>query len=221
MRCSRECFNAARFAGAIQRCAVCDAEVRIPQHRRGKSAYFCSAEHANEWQGRNKTTHACKMCGAEFRRSASLSKITPVTYCTIACRDADPIQRERLLAMSQMQALGAPTSIERTGYAMLTAIGVAFIPQHPIGRFIVDAFVPACRLVVQFDGDYWHFNPAIFSVPDARQRKRIRSDKACAAYMAARGYPMLRLWETDIRKRPERVAEQLRLHCEPPKLRAS
>lgn len=99
---------------------------------------------------------------------------------------------------------------------MLDELGIEYLPQHLIGgKFCVDAFVPSRQTVIQFDGDYWHFNPAKFDKPDARQEKRIRLDVSQDAYMKACGYTVIRIWETDILKNSEIVKEQLRTSLVP------
>ncbi len=93
---------------------------------------------------------------------------------------------------------------------MLDSIGVSYDPQCMIGgKFCVDAFVPEAKLVIQFDGDYWHGNPERFPVPDARQRKRMKLDVSQDAYMAACGYRVLRLWESHIKQHPSAVADRI------------
>ena len=63
--------------------------------------------------------------------------------------------------------------------------------------------------MVQFDGDYWHGNPASFPDPDQRQRKRMALDKSQDAYMSACGYRVVRFWASEITKQPEYVISTL------------
>lgn len=213
--CSLECYRSSprpqRKTGDTFPCAICGESVYVPASRLGQDRYFCSTDHANEWQGRNKTEHTCKMCGTSFRWSPSRSKANNVTYCSLKCRDADPERRAMLIAMNAKQQRMKPNNIERAGYAMLDSLGIDYTPQHVIGgKFCVDAFVPGHRLVIQFDGDYWHGNPASFPEPDHRQRKRMTLDRSQDAYMAACGYRVVRFWASEITKHPERVMSQLR-----------
>lgn len=210
--CSTACRTSApkpeRETGERVPCGVCGAAVYVPKNRlRPGAAHFCGREHADEWAARRKVDRACAICGASFKTSPSVRRL----YCSLACRDADPKRREMLLAMNLRQQRGAQTRIESIGYGMLAETGEVFFRQHLIGgRFTVDAFVPAAGLVVQFDGDYWHCNPDKFDVPDARQKRRMRLDASQDAYMRACGYRVLRLWETDILRRPDHVRASLR-----------
>jgi hypothetical protein len=82
-----------------------------------------------------------------------------------------------------------PSSIERTVGALLDALGVTYLPQHPIGkRFVVDFFVPARSLVIECDGSYWHSLPG-------RPEKDAKRDE----WLRAHGYAILRLAEADIK----------------------
>lgn len=93
-----------------------------------------------------------------------------------------------------------PNRLERQGYAMLGAMGVRYIRQHRINaRFVVDAYVPTAKLVVEFDGDYWHGNPARYPKPTSRQQRQQNWDKAQDAYMDACGIRTVRLWESEMK----------------------
>lgn len=204
--CSVECRHMAKRTGREVSCDYCGVLVYKENVHLSHANHFCCMKHANAYQCRNKTEHVCKMCGKGFRKSASHSSQNNIQYCSIKCRNADPVQRERLIQMNKAQQEGKPTSIEVIGYALLNRLKVDYLPQHLIGgKFCVDAFVPSANLVIQFDGDYWHFNPAKFSEPDARQKKRMQLDKSQDKYMNACGYTVIRLWETDLQKNIETV----------------
>lgn len=93
---------------------------------------------------------------------------------------------------------------------MLEEIGLAYRPQHLInGKFCVDAFVPSLNLVIQFDGDYWHGNPQKFTALNSTQERAVRYDRAHDAYMARCGYSVMRIWESDFKKRPDAVKSRI------------
>jgi very-short-patch-repair endonuclease len=212
--CSLECYRNApkpqRKRGVERPCAVCNAPVYVTGKRIEQTEVFCGKAHANEWQSKNKTSHICKMCGGTFQWSPSRQKAYNITYCSLECRDADPDRYTRLIEMNAMQQRRFQSSIERIGYAVLDALGVAYDPQFVIGgKFCVDAFIPSHGIVVQFDGDYWHGNPEKFPKPDARQQKRMRLDVSQDAYMVACGYRVLRFWGSDLQHNLDAVTTQL------------
>lgn len=209
--CSRECGYVYRRTGFTVACKQCGKPAYVPQSQAEVRA-FCSRECHNRWQGRNKVDFTCKMCSKPFRWSPSRvnSGQYNVTYCSLACRDADPDRREMLMELNRRQQTLKINGVERSGYALLDGIGVDYLPQHIIGdKFCVDAFIPSAGLVVQFDGDYWHGNPARFPEPDRRQRHRINLDRSQDAYMKACGYEVFRIWASDLKSDREGVRSRL------------
>lgn len=204
-----------KLAGEYRDCAYCGADVYVQRFRIEKcksGLFFCDPSHQNAWQGRNKIDYICKTCGNGFRMSASFVKYRNSTYCCIACRDADPDRHTQLIEMNvSQQRANEPNNLERAGYAILDRLGVEYEPQYLIGgKFCVDAFVPSAGLVIQFDGDYWHGNPATYPQPDERQRKRIRLDSSQDSYMATCGYRVIRIWESDMKSDLSGVTSLLR-----------
>ena len=56
--------------------------------------------------------------------------------------------------------------------------GLRFRPQHPVGRFILDFYCPACKLVLEIDGDIHDLQP---------ERDQERTE-----HLTAYGYHVLR-----------------------------
>lgn len=208
--CSRECGHIYRRNGSQKHCEICSTPFYVPKAE--AAARFCSRQCQTTWQGRNKTSHTCTVCGKGFRWSPSRSQRQErILYCSWACRDTDPERREMLVRLNAIQQKGKPTKPEIVGYGILDALGVDYLPQHVIGgKFCVDAFVPDPGTVIQFDGDYWHGHPQRFPEPDARQARRMKLDQSQDAYMAACGFSVIRIWECDLKKNPEAVRQRLR-----------
>ena len=80
-----------------------------------------------------------------------------------------------------------PSSLERTVGSLLEALGIEFIPQHPIGRYVVDFIVPSKKIVIECDGSFWHSRPG-----------RPEKDAERDADLGAQGYRVLRLPQVDI-----------------------
>ena len=104
-----------------------------------------------------------------------------------------------MLEAKRLKALKKPTGLERTAMAMLDALGVIYIRQHPIGRYAVDFFIPDRHLVIECDGEYWHSRPLVL------ERDRVRD-----AALTRHGYRVLRLSEAEIDAREtSRIREAL------------
>lgn len=188
------------------KCQLCGEEFYLPKARLETAEhYFCSQAHANAWQGRTKTAVTCKVCKVVFKTSPSVPRI----YCSLACRDSDPEWLKHILEARVKQFTSTPSGLEVVGYALLDTIPYFYEAQVLLfDKFCVDAVVDN-RLVVQFDGDYWHGNPVRFPELDARQRHRASLDRSQDAYLIQCNYRVLRVWEGDMHKRPAWVREQL------------
>lgn len=109
---------------------------------------------------------------------------------------------------NQALQLDRPTKLEVAGYAILDRMGVSYERQRQIGPFCVDAFVEG-RVIVEFDGEYWHGHPRHYSPTNAAQVRTMKKDKAAAAYFKKCGFPLVRLWETEVYKSPDDVIRRL------------
>ena len=221
--CSRACAAVARKNGETLTCEQCGNGFYVPKGRADLAeTRFCSMACLNTWQGRNKTEHTCLVCGRAFRWSPSRSAGGQynITYCSLACRDADPERRALLMELQGRIQRGRTTSIERIGYRLLDEMGVAYQAQVPfMGTFIPDATLPAERLVVQFDGDYWHDRKG--TNPEPRILRRVALDRAQDAYIAACGWRVVRLWGTDLERDPEGCIEKISQHLRSPSLNSA
>lgn len=217
--CTPACYHTAprpeRRNGAERPCEQCGTVFYAPRTR--GDARFCTLACQIAWQGRGKTEHACSMCGSAFRWSPSRSASGRynITYCSLACRDADPERVAMLLRMNAIQQTRRTTSAERIGYALLDALGVPYEPQAIFaGKFCVDALLAEHRVVVQFDGDYWHDRGGGSTEP--RIMRRAALDRSQDAYMRACGWEVVRLWESDLKRDLAGCAEKVRQHLRPP-----
>ncbi|WP_425051563.1 endonuclease domain-containing protein [Psychromarinibacter sp. S121] len=73
--------------------------------------------------------------------------------------------------------------------------GLSVRRQAPIGPYIVDFLIPAQKLVIEVDGGQHADNP---------------QDATRDAYLAARGYTVLRYWNPDVLGNLQGVLEDLR-----------
>lgn len=130
----------------------------------------------------------CKECGASVVDSPS--RIAR-RYCSRECA-----------AKARMRGFAsrADTAIERAVYAALDKLSVGYIRQHPIGTWVVDAFVPSLHLVIECQGDYWHCNPKVYpNGPETDVQKRgVIRDKRRRRWFQARRYRYVEIWESDI-----------------------
>lgn len=198
--CSRSCVyvgNAQkRTKGKVCTCDFCGKEIYRDKTRlESAKNYFCSQNHANEFQKRNKAEYICKTCGKSFSKSKSFEKFGNVKYCSQKCYRSNPDFRNHLINNNVNLQKGKQTKIETIGYQILDELNLNYKPQYLIAeKFCVDALVNN-KLVVQFDGDYWHGNSEKYPVLDSRQKRRQNLDKSQDKYLSKCGYKILRIWE--------------------------
>ncbi len=207
---ARYCSRACQKEGANIDCLQCGNNFYVKKCEKKKQ--FCSKKCFDDWQARNKLSLKCSLCNKKFQISRSLftdSRGHQRQYCSRKCQLDDPALKLRLLEMNKQQQTLKITSIEKIGYSLLDVLGVQYSNQTLIaGKFCVDALCE--NLIVQFDGDYWHGNPMRFPQPSKLQSRRMKLDASQDAYLRKCGYKVLRLWEDDLRRRPDWCLDQIR-----------
>lgn len=104
-----------------------------------------------------------------------------------------------------------PSSIEVTMAEWLEEVGVPFGAQVTVGFYTVDFLVKEHK-VIECHGDYWHAHPQKYATADldGTQRRNVHRDRRKATFLQNRGYDLLVVWETDIKKRPSWCVERVR-----------
>lgn len=82
-----------------------------------------------------------------------------------------------------------PTRIEEAVRDALTAAGVEFVFQYPVGPYVADFFIPEKHLILEVDGHYWH------SLPGAKERDARRD-----ADLVTLGYRVVHIPERRIKR---------------------
>lgn len=214
---ARFCSRACRATGEHRTCVHCGGLFYVTASRIAKGeGLFCTLACHNANQGRNRTAHVCRTCGEPFTRSASRSAVQASIYCSIPCRNADPEWRSRAaVAGNRASSMAHPTRLEAAGYVLLDGLGEPYERYYTVGgKFTVDAAYPDRRLVVQFDGDYWHDRKGVSGEP--RIRRRVMLDDSQDAYLGSSGWRVLRYWESTVHDTPDVVAESVSRHLHLP-----
>lgn len=210
--CYRKSARPKRKTGELKNCGACAEPVYVPAAQL-KDVNFCSVDCHNTYQSRNKSNYVCAICEAPFALSPSLAKARKPKYCSIACRNKCPAWKKNAVIAGNLiqQNSKKRTSLEVLGEDLLDAMGLAYQTQVLIAeKFTVDALIGE-KLVIQWDGDYWHgFRREGDATPlSARQAKRAALDKSQDAYMRKCGYTVLRFWEHEVKQNSENVRENI------------
>ncbi len=172
---------------------------RSPHQLTGQSQTFCSRA-CKHLTGR--LTFKCYHCGVAVTRARWEVKNEDKAYCSRECtsasRAADPAWQEHARQMQSAHVRNkAPTKPELALYQILTDLLGAdgFERQPRIHGRHPDAAVPALRLALQADGDYWHG-------PDAPEGNK-RADASFNELFIREGWHVVRLREKTLTREPD------------------
>jgi len=203
--CSLECYRKdsrpERKTGRIVKCEWCGREIYKRKVYLKRNHHFCSTGCANKWQGRNKLTFICKVCGKTFKWSKSRITQANPTYCSIGCRnkDEDFMRNCGLNSTIIQQKKKGLNKLELKGRKILQDIGIEFNEQVLMfNKFLVDVLLKNKKIIIQWDGEYWHSKP-----------KRKQLDKSQDAYLSKCGYKVLRITDKEIKNEIGKVYENI------------
>lgn len=210
--CSKECNYKARNTKIKTFCKWCDKEILVRRSEL-KGNNFCSKECVNNWQKRNKLELTCKICGNKFYRSPSWLKQRMGYYCSIECRNNDEEwAKKSYIKANQIQCnKKGLNKIELKGNIILDKLDLEYENQYLINNKIcVDVYIPEYKLIIQWDGNYWHGKGIKYENLDNRQKHRVDLDKSQDAYFKKCGYNELRFWEDEVMKKENYVYENIK-----------
>lgn len=192
-------LNSAWKGGKVKKkCKACGKSFKaLPSEIKRGGGVFCTAycssayhvkERSGNWKG-GPIKKQCKVCGKTFYRKHLKRK---AEFCSCSCStiyNIKHLQKKK------------HTGIELKVASILTALGVKYIDQHPIpeGRTVVDFYIPAQKLIIYADGDYWH------SMPNVKNK-----DTNQEFLLGMNGYNVLRLSETEINKNKQKCINKIK-----------
>lgn len=185
--CSPACRGAYRTAQAmiIKPCEECGKPFQARRCVK-KQAHFCSPECFKRALAKRMTgprvpdrflERTCKWCGQPFKvaRTKEKWKANAGTFCSAACRNRWTLKYSYHKISKEEQVFAD----------LLMARGLVFEQQAEAESYCVDILFRSERVVVEFDGDYWHSLP-----------RMIASDARKDATLSAKGYRVVRVPES-------------------------
>ena len=95
---------------------------------------------------------------------------------------------------------------------ILDKLNIKYIQQFKaksIGRYY-DFYLEDFKVLIECDGSFFHSDPSIYNKSlTIVQKRNKRIDKIKDEWALMNGYILLRFWESDIKKEPEKVAKYL------------
>jgi very-short-patch-repair endonuclease len=168
MFCSRDCYMKNRLTHAFVPCKHCGKAIKKKDGR-----LYCSDECLNIHVYGLPVYKTCEQCGTRFKTHRSCVG----KYCSYACKyKSDEIKITIHCKACGRAVTGPPRRTKKQLYCSpacarkvrhetmpekrvklaLQRIGLPFIPQHQVGIYTVDFFLPLLNIALEVDGSYWH-----------------------------------------------------------------
>lgn len=110
------------------------------------------------------------------------------------------------------QEYGTSKLEERFAKNFLDRLGVKYIYQFKMGaikRFL-DFFIIDHNIAIEVDGDYYHSYNKLYEDMNPMQKHNFHVDRQKDRWCSMNGIKLIRIWEHDINKHPEKVMEMLK-----------
>ena len=149
----------------------------------------------------------CLLCGKEVYKPKNQLDRVSNSFCSQSCANRyqketdqkDGMRKNGIKSILKQLKSKKPTKLEIAGNKILKEIGIQFEEQVPMfEKFIVDVLIEEKKIVIQWDGEYWHL-------------KKINEDRDNSqdAYLKKCGYKVLRYTDKQIKKDREWVKKDL------------
>lgn len=97
----------------------------------------------------------------------------------------------------------------------LDKLNIEYVQQFEakdIGRFY-DFMIPGKNILIECDGSYFHCDPRIYDKPiSSTQKHNVKVDEIKNKWALLHGFCLIRVWEEDIKKNPQKVIEDITKH---------
>jgi very-short-patch-repair endonuclease len=190
--CSMECKRAAGSRTAV--CEQCGVTFAIRKDRVDVARY-CSYKCHN---AAGRTTIICHRCGAE--RSIKRHRVgkNGPNFCGNSCATLYRLENEPPASgyIGKKIREQRRTDIEAQVEQVLIALGIPYLFEHKIGRYLIDFALPERRIALECDG--WRH-----TTEQGKQRDAIRD-----AYLAEKGWRVIHLEDRAIRRDAHNLVAQ-------------
>ena len=140
-----------------------------------------------------------------------LSKREKKIYAKIKKKAMSPLGAKSKIKKNAAKMSVKMTWPEKEFKKMLKELKVDFEVQKILGKKIFDFYIPKYNLIVEVDGNYWHYNANTEKKPANKiQSRNIKNDKFKDALAIGMGYTIERVWESDLKVNYKVVKERFK-----------
>lgn len=120
-------------------------------------------------------------------------------------------QRYRRLDYFANKMFNEKSKLEIKFEGLLLGLGIQYESQYSLKGYLYDIYIPHKKLLIEVDGDWYHFNEAVHKKPlSPIQINNLKNDERKNIIAEKEGYNLIRFWETDINNHPENVINILK-----------
>ncbi len=205
--CTLQCYRTSKrpnlLNGKVIKCDNCGCDTyKSLSFLKKTTNHFCSVKCANEYQSRDKIKLNCYTCNKSFEVSKSKT-VNGLNrkYCSIDCRNDDDEHMKNTSLKANMANLNKVglNRLEKKGSDILNDLNIEHETQVPMfGKFIVDVLIKNKKIIVQWDGEYWHNKP-----------KRKNLDISQDLYLNKCGYKVIRITDKQIKNNINEVYQTI------------
>ena len=108
------------------------------------------------------------------------------------------------------------TSITEKDFKLfLNSIGIDVEEQHQVNYKFYDFIIKNTKILIEFNGDYWHANPKVYpnGPINKMQKKSILNDAYKRALAKMGGYELIVICEKDFNENKEEIKEKLKKYA--------
>lgn len=149
------------------------------------------------------------------RKTHTVNKSVPINTDRVGDRIDTKVKKKRVYQQKPQKKhpeYGTSKLEERFAKNFLDKLGVKYIYQfkmESIGRYL-DFYIPEYRLAIEVDGTYWHSKGLVYEEMTPTQKRNYRVDREKDHWCLVNCIPLIRIWEDDINKHPEKVMRVLK-----------
>lgn len=215
--CSLKCKGIASQKGN-RKCVVC-GKMFLAWGNPKKTGICCSRKCGFEHHktGQNIT---CEVCGkvawkhqCEMNHKHHFCSLNCGNYFQKTTTDKQRMRQSGINSCLSQSSRRGLNGLEMAGRKILEEMGYIlkadFLEQAVLCGNVVDVYFPKQKVIIQWDGDYWHGNPSVRKTITAYQKKQADRDIRQDKHFSENGFRILRIWEFDIKKHRDSVIRKI------------
>lgn len=196
-------------SGKHVHCDECGKKLYIAKHQFSQELHFCDRKCKGKYLGRQFMGPGNPMFGRKHSEGA-LAKSKRTLLQNHGVTNAFFLSKHRTMSKAQQEILDHLSS--SVPAAQFEGEKLFLSGAH---KYFIDIFSDQAKMIVEFNGDYWHCNPTKFSGSFFHPKKRKYAEQIWAddaerlSVMRQKGYHTITVWESEYYSDKQGVLQRL------------